>query len=136
MHTIRHIMPGDSAIWAKLRHDLWSESSIEHHAAEIEQFFAGVLNEPEAVLVAQDEAGEIIGLAELATRGKVARCATSRVGFVEGLYVVPNWRHAGIARPLLRAWQSWAMQQGCSEFASDRPHGFVIDRRFGDARQH
>ena len=52
-------------------------------------------------------------------RDYVNSCATSPVGFLEGLYVDPEFRHRGIARKLCRAVEDWAASLGCSEFASD-----------------
>ena len=46
-------------------------------------------------------------------------CTASPVGFLEGLYVDPEFRHRGIARKLCRAVEDWAASLGCSEFASD-----------------
>ena len=43
----------------------------------------------------------------------------SPVGYLEGIYVEPDWRRNGIAGKLLSACESWARQQGCREFASD-----------------
>jgi aminoglycoside 6'-N-acetyltransferase I len=133
MIEIRHVTPEDATAWARFRYDLWSGASVEEHAIEIAQFFTGTLEEPSAVLAAHDSnQNEMIGFAELSIRHQVPGCTTDRIGFVEGLYVVPSCRHRGIGRKLLRAAQAWAKQIGCSEFASDRPHGFIIDRRFGE----
>ena len=52
-------------------------------------------------------------------RDYVNGCATSPVGFLEGLYVDPARRRRGIARKLCRAVEDWAASLGCSEFASD-----------------
>jgi aminoglycoside 6'-N-acetyltransferase I len=132
MVAIRHITREDAAAWAILRHDLWPEASVIEHAAEIAQFFLGTLEEPLAVVVADVSGGDqIIGFAELSVRRKVPGCRTDRVGFVEGLYVVPSWRLRGVGRQLLRAGRAWARQIGCTEFATDRARGIIVDRHFG-----
>ena len=66
-HRIRPILPSDAAVWEKLRCELWPDGAAEH-AAEIASFFAGTLDEPEAVLVADDADGSVFAFAELAIR--------------------------------------------------------------------
>jgi aminoglycoside 6'-N-acetyltransferase I len=41
------------------------------------------------------------------------------VGYLEGIYVKPEYRKSGCAKLLLAACESWAREQGCAEFASD-----------------
>ncbi len=41
------------------------------------------------------------------------------VGYLEGIYVRPEYRRQGWARRLLEAGQDWARSLGCREFASD-----------------
>jgi aminoglycoside 6'-N-acetyltransferase I len=130
MNSIRHIRLEDATVWAALRHDLWAEASVADHAEEIELFFHGKLDEPIAVLVCDSASDGVIGFVELSVRSGVPGCESERVGFVEGLYVRPEWRQSGVARRLLRASQEWARGARCGGFASDRSHGFVVDRRF------
>lgn len=62
----------------------------------------------------------IRAFAEAALRyDHVNGCETSPVAFLEGIYVRPADRGAGIGRNLLRSVQSWARERGCSELASD-----------------
>ena len=44
---------------------------------------------------------------------------SSPVGYLEGIYVVPEHRGAGCGSRLLEACEDWAAAAGCSEFASD-----------------
>ena len=44
---------------------------------------------------------------------------TSPVGYLEGIYVLPEHRSQGLARELLARCEQWAREQGCTEFASD-----------------
>ena len=103
MYRVRQAAPADSAVWAGLRHSLWREATVEEHAAEIGQFFAGELEEPQAVLFAELDDCGIVGVVELSERRHVPGCTTERVGFIEGLYVVPELRHRGVARILIQA---------------------------------
>ena len=127
---VRPVTPHDAAVWADLRFSLWPESSIEDHAAEIEQYFAGKLDEPQTVFFAETDNGGVVGLVELSIRALVPKCVSSRVGFIEGMYVVPAARNLGVARLLVRASRAWARSLGCEEFSSDRAERFIIDRRF------
>ena len=93
-------------------------------------FFAGTLDEPDAVLMAESQSDEVVGYAELSIRIDVAGVEGKRTGYVEGLYVRPEARHQGVARTLMRASRVWARQQKCVAFASDRAGRVVIDRRY------
>jgi aminoglycoside 6'-N-acetyltransferase I len=108
---------------------------MEDHQPEIASFFAGTLAEPTAVLMAENNAGMIVGFAELAIRDDVAGLEGKRVGYVEGLYVRPEFRRQGVATKLLRVSRSWARDEKCDGFASDRAGRIVIDRSF-QGRSH
>ena len=125
---IRAIQPCDASLWEKLRCDLWPDGAADH-ASEISAFFSGRLAEPQAVLFAQ-QGPEVVAFAELSIREDIDGLRATRVGYVEGLYVVPSSRGIGVARKLLQASRIWARQNGCEGFASDRAGRVVIDARF------
>jgi aminoglycoside 6'-N-acetyltransferase I len=127
--VIRNIAPADAAVWQAMRTDLWPDGAGDH-ATEIAMFFAGTLEEPVAVLVAESVAGTILGFAELAVRNDLASLEGKNVGYVEGLYVSPEFRGHRIARKLLQASRSWAREQKCAGFASDRAGRIIIDPNF------
>ncbi|MGH7426785.1 MAG: GNAT family N-acetyltransferase [Candidatus Methylomirabilaceae bacterium] len=127
MITVRSARPDDAQVWLRLRHALWPDGSKVEHGAEIDQFFAGTAREPAAVLLAEDETGRALGLAELSirpcaegcrTKGAEG-CRTNRVAYLEGWYVVPEARRRGVGRALVAAAEQWARANGCTEFASD-----------------
>jgi aminoglycoside 6'-N-acetyltransferase I len=71
-------------------------------------------------LVSYDARRQAIGFIEGSIRGDyVNGTESSPVGFVEGVYVVPEWRRKGIARLLFAAIGDWARARGCRELASD-----------------
>jgi aminoglycoside 6'-N-acetyltransferase I len=125
---IRPVRLSDAEAWQRLRCDLWPEGR-EDHAPEIASFFAATLEEPSAVLVAENPDGEIIAIAELSIRTDLSALVGTRVGYVGGLYVIPEARGRGVARSLLVASRDWARQQNCGGFASDRADRVIIDRR-------
>jgi len=105
--------------WSRLRCALWDWMSAEDHRAEAEQtYFSG---DPDKVaFVAMSDSSETLGFAEAALRRDyVEGCETSPVAFLEGIYVAPENRMAGVARALSQAVADWGRSQGCSELASN-----------------
>ncbi len=125
MVHIRHAESADAAQWISLRMALWPDQAGADLAGDVARFFGeprvGPGTMPEAVLVAEDLAAErrLVGFAELSRRLYAEGCATSPVGFLEGWYVVPEYRRRGVGRALVAAAESWARALGCREFASD-----------------
>jgi len=126
---VRSAAPSDAPVWEAQRRQLWPEGAADH-ATEIALFFAGNVAEPAGVLMAQTAAGAIVGFVELATRTDVAGLERERVGYVEGLYLSPEARGHGVVSKLLPASHSWARQQNCTAFASDRAGRVIVDKRF------
>ena len=116
---VRLVCAGDRVDWLQMRCELWPSADAETHAAEIDRFFAGDLQDPAAVLVAEDSSGEAVGLIELSIRSYAEGCVTGRVGFVEGWYVKPSSQRRGIGRALIEEAEHWALAQGCTELGSD-----------------
>ncbi|HEU5305038.1 MAG TPA: aminoglycoside 6'-N-acetyltransferase [Gemmatimonadales bacterium] len=125
MIRIRRVKPRDAAQWTALRAALWPDEGDSVHAAEVERFLSHPAPEagamPEAVFVAEDPAdpSALRGFAEVSRRAYAEGCDTSPVGFLEGWYVVPEFRRQGVGRALVGAAEAWARQKGCREFASD-----------------
>ena len=117
--TIRIATLLDIADWAELRAQLWKDYSYEQHVHELKVMLARPSGEFIAFFDIVD-GDNIRAFAEAALRRDyVNGCETSPVAFLEGIFVKPEYRAAGIGRNLLRSVQSWAQEQGCSELASD-----------------
>ncbi len=103
----------------RLRRALWPEGSEAEQRGEIDLFLAGQAREPQAVFLAEDGAGRVVGLAELSIRPCAEGCRTKRVLYVEGWFVLTEARGRGVGRALVATAEEWGRSQGCLEFASD-----------------
>jgi aminoglycoside 6'-N-acetyltransferase I len=108
----------DAEAWIRLRSELWPESP-EDHAPEVEAWLRGP-PETGACFVAESADGGIVGFAEAGLRASAEGCRTSPVGYLEGIYVIPELRVRGVGKSLAAAAEAWARRRGCSEMASDR----------------
>jgi len=127
--TLRPVVPEDAAVWEALRCAHWPDGAADH-GTEIAQFFAGTLPEPQAVLMAVLPSGEIAGFTELSIRMDLSGANGRRTGYVEGLYIRPEFRGRGLARQFLLAARNWSREQNCAAFASDRAGRVIFDLRF------
>jgi aminoglycoside 6'-N-acetyltransferase I len=119
MTMIRSVTAADINEWLRMRHALWPDGSLAQHRQDIERYFAGDRREPAEVLFALSADTAPVGFAELSIRNIVDGCATDRVAYLEGWYVVPESRRKGIGGALIQAAEQWAIRQGCTEFGSD-----------------
>lgn len=105
----------------------------EHTPADLEADLTGLLEEGAAFFLAfrQDRA---VGFAQCQLRRDyVEGTQSSPVGYLEGIYVIPECRRMGISRELLRACEQWAREMGCTEFASDCELGNTASEVFHKA---
>jgi aminoglycoside 6'-N-acetyltransferase I len=115
---VRAATERDRDAWLELRCALWAERSRAEHCQEIARFFAGAISEPEGVLLAECDS-RMVGFAELSIRPYAEGCTSDRVAYLEGWYVVPEFRRRKVGAALIAAAESWSRAQGCTELASD-----------------
>ena len=106
----------DTEVLAGLAVLLWDN----HDVAELRDEVAEILKSEEAACFLACEAGVPLGFAQCQLRHDyVEGTRTSPVGYLEGIFVQPAFRHRGLANQLLGACEGWAREKGCTEFASD-----------------
>ena len=71
------------------------------------------------VLVADRGDGLLAGFVEIGSRNYAEGCETSPVAYLEGWYVDPDARRAGLGTKLVEAAEAWALMNGFAEIASD-----------------
>lgn len=104
--------------WLRLRQALWPDCPAHEHIEEMRAF----LLEPDryAQFVAYAGDGAAAGFVEAALRTDyVNGTDSSRVAFLEGLYILPRYRRQGWGRALVDAVTAWARSSGCRELAAD-----------------
>ena len=66
------------------------------------------------------KSGEPVAMLSLSLRRDyVEGTRRSPVGYIEGIYVEPEYRKTGIARELIGFAKEWSREMGCEEIASD-----------------
>lgn len=106
----------DVATIASLAIKMWSNHTIDELTKEFEDILTS--NESAIFIYFRDE--QAIGFAQCQLRHDyVEGIDSSPVGYLEGIYVEPEYRHRGYAKQLLAKCEEWAKGKGCFEFASD-----------------
>lgn len=113
---IRKANSSDSNALAELALLLWPNHTFEELHDEIES----LLSNPNAASFLYFEGDLPAGFAQCQLRRDyVEGTNSSPVGYLEGVFVLENCRGRGIATALLSQCESWAVEKGCQEFASD-----------------
>ena len=101
---------------ARLALVLWPDHSMHAIALEISDTMQ---SNKGAYFLASDQ-NETIGVAQINLRNDyVEGTQSSPVGYLEGIFVVEQYRQQGVAKNLLGCCENWALEQGCEELASD-----------------
>ncbi len=111
------IVPVDKANareWARMCVALHGHDDIAHFLAEMEA------ENEEHFLYELD--GRYIGLMDLSLRSDYVEGAETRpAGYIEGIYIEPDFRGRGIAKEFIEFAKEWSQNKGAKELASDAP---------------
>lgn len=116
MYRIHRAPPDELRPLTSLVLRLWPE----HKAEELAEEYRLLLSETDCAIFLAAGEDTPVGFAQCQLRRDyVEGTETSPVGYLEGIYVLPEYRGSGLARALLNACENWAREQNCQEFASD-----------------
>jgi aminoglycoside 6'-N-acetyltransferase I len=118
-YSLRRCAVDDIAEWARLRHALWPDGSIEEHAAELAEALSGSVLRGYLALGEAGEAGEAIGFAEVSIRRYANGARRSPVPFLEGIWVAPDHRRHGVGLMLVKRISADCVAEGFTELCSD-----------------
>lgn len=107
----------DVTDWLSMASTFWPEESRE----DLEKLSSDLLSLAHyQCFIARTDAEETIGSIYLSLRRDyVEGSSQSPVGYIEGIYVKPEFRGRGIARELANLEEQWSREHGCTEMASD-----------------
>lgn len=96
--------------------DLWTDfpqNKLEKALREIEN------SETKEVFLAKDK-DAFAGFVYVSIRNDYVEGAdSSPTGYLEGIYVKPNYRNRGLTRELFALGEKWVIQKGCHQIGSD-----------------
>ena len=99
--------------WAELCVALWSDLTVD---SVLRMSHEGLFKNEFMYL----EDGEPAAFLSLSLRSDYVEGTNSKLtGYVEGLYVKPEFRRKGIAEKMIKHAQKWSKDFGCTELASD-----------------
>lgn len=104
----------NASLWAQLCNELWPDCKAEEILEAFER--GGYQNEYLSLIN-----GKYVAFMSLSLRNDYVEGKTDSnpVGYLEGIYVKPEYRKQGIAKELIAYARKWAEEQGCSMLASD-----------------
>lgn len=113
---IKKATPNDTRVLAELAIQMWSN----HTVSELDTDFDEIVSNKDAVCYIKYIDNTPVGFAQCQLRHDyVEGTRSSPVGYLEGIFVVPEHQHKGYAKELLQECELWAKEKGCTEFASD-----------------
>ncbi|HMI01140.1 MAG TPA: GNAT family N-acetyltransferase [Pedobacter sp.] len=116
-NTMQHIItaePEHHNVWLEMATDLWPD----YITADLESVYQEIMRSEKFEILLYQQNGSPIGFIYLGLRADyVEGSDSSPTGYVEGIYVNPDFRKKGIAKALYQAGETWAKQRGCSQMA-------------------
>ena len=111
---IVQVTKDNAKIWAQLCNELWPNNS----PSEMLVGFDNGEYKNEYLLVADNL---YVAFISLSVRSDYVEGRTDcrPVGYLEGIYVSPDYRRKGVAKILIDFARKWSVEQGCSMLASD-----------------
>lgn len=113
---IKKACENDCSSLAGLAVMMWNN----HTADEPEQEFSELIKSDNAACFIKFCDGKAVGFAQCQLRNDYVEGTSSfPVGYLEGVFILREFRRRGFASELVKTCEQWAKEKGCAEFASD-----------------
>lgn len=97
--------------------DLWG---IDYNVSDLKEIFRGALQSEKFKILFLSVDNKIAAFIFLSIRSDYVEGSTSNpTGYVEGIYVKPEYRKLGISKQLLLEGEKWMKEKGCKQVGSD-----------------
>lgn len=106
----------DLAAWKAMRSDLFSGLEGAFHDREMKLILE---SQDRKCLFVRAPNGDTVGFLEVSLRNLVDGCMGGPVGYIEGIYLVPEYRGLGLGSVLTDAAAGWFASHGCRDMATD-----------------
>ncbi len=111
------VTESDLPDWLEMALALWSYESAEDMESLFHTLFS---SENDQMLICKTDEGIGVGFANISLRKDyVEGSNSSPVGYIEGIYVKPEFRKQSIARKFIELAEEWSRERGCTEIGSD-----------------
>ena len=113
---IKKAKVSDAYVLADLAIRMWQDNDLEDLCDEFQE----LVQKDDAVCFITYVNEKPVAFAQCQLRyDYVEGTDSSPVGYLEGIFVLEEYRKSGYAAELLQACEDWARKKGCTEFASD-----------------
>jgi len=102
--------------WRRMRRDLYGGLDRGFHEAEMELIFSSA---QATCFIGLAESEAAVAMLEVSLRNFVDGCLGGPVGYLEGIYVIPEQRKRGYGRELAQFAVTWFRSRGCRDMAAD-----------------
>ena len=116
--TVRQLLEEDALLagYRDLRIQLWPDCREDCHR-ETTEILAHTARW--AVFAVSLDGETVLGFLEVSLRDYAEGASSSPVAYIEGWFVVPEYRRRGMGAALVSAAETWAVSRGCREIALD-----------------
>ena len=113
---IKEAKKADGAVLAELALQLWPDNSL----LTLREEFEKLTEEADSACFIKYADDNPVGFAQCnLRRDYVEGTGTSPVGYLEGIFILEEYRRRGYAKELLSRCEEWSREKRCPEFASD-----------------